>query len=102
MDEQSPITISSSALWPAGLLDDAAVDFDMLQTGHESWSKAANTVAWMSAHYSQKYPSCHPGGESFYEGTQQTNWQDMERFDFWACMMNGALAILTALAASGR
>lgn len=72
------------------LLDDAAVDFDMLQTGHESWSKAANTVAWMSAHYSKTPVMPTLVGESFYEGTQQTNWQDMERFAFWACMMNGA------------
>jgi Protein of unknown function (DUF4038)/Domain of unknown function (DUF5060) len=72
------------------LLNEGAVDFDMLQTGHESWSKAANTVAWMSAHYSKTPVMPTLVGESFYEGTQQTNWQDMERFAFWACMINGA------------
>ena len=72
------------------LLDDTALDFDMLQTGHESWSKAANTVSWISAHYSKTPPMPVLVGETVYEGTQQTNWQDTERFAFWVCMMNGA------------
>ena len=58
------------------LLDDAAVDFDMLQTGHESWSKAANHPLVVSAHYSKTPVMPTLVGESFYEGTQQTNWQD--------------------------
>ena len=29
-------------------------------------------------------------GETVYEGHQQTNWQDTQRFAFWVSIMNGA------------
>ena len=72
------------------VLDESVLDFDMLQTGHRSWSEASNMVAWLSSHHSKTPPMPVVVGESVYEGHQQTNWQDIQRFAFWTCMMNGA------------
>jgi len=72
------------------VLDESVIDFDMLQTGHRSWSEASNMVAWLSSHVSKTPPMPVLVGESFYEGHQQTNWQDIQRFAFWTNMMNGA------------
>ena len=47
-------------------------------------------VACMCAHHSKTPFMSALAGESFYEGTQQTNLQNMERFAFWVCVMNGA------------
>jgi hypothetical protein len=72
------------------VLDESVINFDMLQTGHRSWLEASNMVAWLSSHRSKTPPMPVLVGESFYEGHQQTNWQDIQRFAFWTCMMNGA------------
>jgi hypothetical protein len=72
------------------LLDESVLDFDMLQTGHGSWGSAANSVASISAHRSKTPPMPALIGETVYEGHQQTNWQDSQRFSFWVSMMNGA------------
>lgn len=72
------------------LLDETVLDFDMLQTGHGSWESASNSIATLSAHRSKTPPMPVLIGETVYEGHQQTNWQDSQRFSFWASMMNGA------------
>jgi hypothetical protein len=72
------------------LTDETVLDFDMLQTGHGSWGSAANSVASLSSHRSKTPPMPVLIGETVYEGHQQTNWQDSQRFSFWASMMNGA------------
>jgi Protein of unknown function (DUF4038)/Domain of unknown function (DUF5060) len=72
------------------VLDESTIDFDMLQTGHGSWGSASNSIASVSAHYSKTPPMPVLIGETVYEGHQQTNWQDIQRFAFWTSMMNGA------------
>jgi hypothetical protein len=72
------------------VVDESVLDFDMLQTGHESWGAAANTIALVSAHASKTPSMPVLVGETVYEGHQQTNWQDTQRFAFWVSMMNGA------------
>jgi hypothetical protein len=72
------------------LLDENVLDFDMLQTGHLGWESASSIVSWVSSHYSKTPAMPVLVGETVYEGHQQTNWQDMQRFAFWVSMMNGA------------
>ena len=69
---------------------ESALDFDMLQTGHSGWGSAANVVAFTSADYSKTPAMPFLIGETMYEGHRQQNWQDTERFAFWASVMNGA------------
>lgn len=71
-------------------VDESVLDFDMLQTGHGSWSSAKNSIASLSSHRSKTPPMPVLIGETVYEGHQQTNWQDLQRFSFWTSMMNGA------------
>jgi hypothetical protein len=86
-----PITIHPTrSARQTEVLDESVLDFDMLQTGHGSWGSASTTIGWVSAHYSKIPPMPVLVGETVYEGHQQTNWQDMQRFAFWVCMMNGA------------
>jgi len=86
-----PITIHPTrSARETEVVDDSVLDFDMLQTGHSGWASAANTVASVSAHYSKTPPMPVLVGETVYEGHQQTNWQDTQRFAFWVSMMNGA------------
>ena len=69
---------------------DTVLDFNMLQTGHSGWSSATNLVSMVSADYS-KIPSMPViVGENMYEGHRQMNWQDNQRFAFWASVANGA------------
>jgi Protein of unknown function (DUF4038)/Domain of unknown function (DUF5060) len=72
------------------VLDESVLDFDMLQTGHGSWGAAANTIGAVSAHASKTPRMPVLVGETVYEGHQQTNWQDTQRFAFWVSIMNGA------------
>lgn len=71
------------------MLNESAIDFDMLQIGHGSWGSAPSLVATVSAHYSKTPPMPVLVGEGVYEGHQQTNWQNVQRFAFWASIMNG-------------
>ncbi|MBI4166239.1 MAG: DUF4038 domain-containing protein [Acidobacteria bacterium] len=70
--------------------DEPVFDFDMMGSGHGNWGSAMETVARVSAHYSKIPPMPLLNGETMYEGHQQTNWQDVVRFAFWVCMINGA------------
>jgi len=70
--------------------DETVLDFDMLQTGHGNWGAAPNTVAKVSSHVS-KIPSMPVvDGEVVYERHLQTNFDDVQRFMFWASMLTGA------------
>jgi Protein of unknown function (DUF4038)/Domain of unknown function (DUF5060) len=71
-------------------VDESALDFDMLQTGHSGWESAANVVAYTSASFSKTPAMPELIGETMYEGHTQSNWQDNSRFAFWASMMNGS------------
>jgi hypothetical protein len=84
-----PLTTHPSRSGREELLDDRALDFDMLQTGHQGWEVAANTVTCVSWHYSKTPPMPVVEGEVVYEGHMAGNWPDVQRFMFWSCVLNG-------------
>lgn len=85
-----PITAHPSSSARQELTDESVLDFNMLQTGHGNWGSAANLVASLSSQRSKTPAMPVLTGEAVYEGHQQTNWQDIQRFAFWTSMMNGA------------
>ena len=90
-----PITIHPSTDHPSlsarDEVDDASLlDFDMLQTGHDDRQSIPNTINSVrhSLASSPKMPVLD--GEVCYEGIQEANREEMERFMFWACILSGA------------
>ncbi len=72
------------------MTDASVVDFDLLQPGHKYWASASSIVGEVSADYSRTPTMPVMVGEAVYEGHQQTNWQDVQRFALWTTMLNGA------------
>jgi hypothetical protein len=70
--------------------DETAIDFDMLQTGHGDWEAAAGAIPKLKAAYSRTPPMPVVLGEYCYEGHMQTAFQDVQRYVFWACILNGS------------
>jgi hypothetical protein len=74
----------------ASVPDESVIDFDMLQTGHADMGSAPMTIALLSWQRSHTPPMPVVDGEVDYEGHMMSNRQDVQRYMFWVCMMNGA------------
>jgi hypothetical protein len=72
------------------MTDESVIDFDMLQTGHGDWGAAANTVSKLTSSYSKTPTMPVLVGEVDYEGLMMANREDIQRFMFWSCLLNGA------------
>ncbi|MEI7901903.1 MAG: DUF4038 domain-containing protein [bacterium] len=72
------------------LHDDTLLDFDLLQTSHNDWGTAPVTVSQVTASYSKTPPMPVVNGEVVYEWHKNAGRQDIQRFMFWSCMLNGA------------
>jgi hypothetical protein len=70
--------------------DETVIDFDMLQTGHNDWNAAANTISKLTSSYSKTPPMPVLVGEVVYEGHMMANRQDIQRYMFWSSLLNGA------------
>jgi len=70
--------------------DHSVLDFDMLQTGHNDAAAAANTIAELTSSVSWTPPMPVVDGEVTYEGHMMGNREDIQRYMFWSCMLNGA------------
>ena len=71
------------------VLDPSMLDFDMLQTG-SSKPSVPSTVDMIIEAYAKEPPMPVIDGEVVYEGMLGgANGQDLQRFSFWACMMDG-------------
>jgi len=84
-----PITIHPSSSARLCVDDPAVLDFDMLQTGHSDRDSVANTIEVVdrSMNATPRMPVLI--GEVCYEGIQQENWQQIERFMFWTSLLSG-------------
>ena len=71
------------------LVSDSALDFDMLQVGHHGFQLLGTTVELVRAAVAQEPPMPVVNGEVNYEGIAGSCWQDMQRFQFWTCMLDG-------------
>ena len=72
------------------LKDETLVDFDFLQTAHNDWASAPITVSQVTSSYSKTPPMPVVNGEVVYEWHKNQGRQDIQRFMFWTCMLNGA------------
>lgn len=72
------------------VIDETLVDFDFLQTAHNDWASAPITVSQVTMSYSKTPPMPVVNGEVVYEWHKNQGRQDIQRFMFWTCMLNGA------------
>lgn len=70
--------------------DPSVIDLEMLQTGHSSYLSLANTVQAIKRAVAQEPAMPVINSEVCYEGICGTNYQDIQRFVFWSCMLSGA------------
>lgn len=69
--------------------DDSVLDLEMLQTGHSSFYSLKNTVDMVRKAVERKrLPVIN--SEVCYEGICGSNYQDIQRFVFWASILNGS------------
>jgi hypothetical protein len=85
-----PITVHPSRSSRDSVDDASVVDFDMLQTGHGDRNSVPNTVNGVrrSLESSPRMPVLV--GEVCYEGIQEASREEIQRFMFWSCLLNGA------------
>ncbi len=82
-----PVTIHNGR---SEVLDPAVLDFDMLQTGHDDRKSIPNTENKITS-AQLKTPRCPVlAGEVCYEGIMEACRQEIQRFMFWTCILNGA------------
>jgi hypothetical protein len=66
------------------------LDFDMLQTGHGDRTSIPNTVNLVTKSLPQNPKMPVLVGEVCYEGIMEASRQEVQRFMFWASVLNGA------------
>lgn len=85
-----PLTIHPSISARDSVDDPAVLDYDMLQTGHGDRNSVPNTLRRMAAAYSTQPTMPVLNGEVCYEGIGEACRQEVQRFMFWICLLNGA------------
>ena len=88
-----PSTIHPGDSGRKSVTDESVINFDMLQTGHGDWDAAHGAIPKLKAAYDRNPPMPAMIGEYCYEGHMQTAFQDVQRFVFWGCMLNGAAGL---------
>lgn len=66
------------------------LDLDMLQTGHGSFNSLAPTANMIVKSVNRQPAMPVINSEVCYEGICGSNYQDVQRFAFWSCMLSGA------------
>jgi hypothetical protein len=85
-----PVTIHPSSSARQCVKDVSVLDYDMLQTGHGDRSSLPNTVKQVCISYRAAPRMPVVEGEVCYEGIGAYCGPEMQRWLFWACMLNGA------------
>jgi hypothetical protein len=70
--------------------DESVIDFDMLQTGHSDRKSIPNTENSITASLMKTPRMPVLAGEVCYEGILEASRQEIQRFMFWTCILNGA------------
>jgi hypothetical protein len=70
--------------------DPAVLDFDMLQTGHSDRKSIPNTENQITGSLLKTPRMPVLAGEVCYEGIMEASRQEIQRFMFWTCILNGA------------
>jgi hypothetical protein len=82
-----PVTIHNGR---SEVLDPAVLDFDMLQTGHSDRKSIPNTENMITSAQLKTPRIPVLVGEVCYEGIMEASRQEIQRFMFWTCILNGA------------
>jgi Protein of unknown function (DUF4038)/Domain of unknown function (DUF5060) len=88
-----PVTIHPFDSARKSVTDETVISFDMLQTGHGDWSAALGAIPKLKAACARTPIMPALIGEYCYEGHMQTAFQDVQRYVFWGCMLNGAAGL---------
>ncbi|HBY63430.1 MAG TPA: alpha-L-rhamnosidase [Solibacterales bacterium] len=87
---ERPITAHPSETARASVDDPSVLDFNMLQTGHSDRRSIPNTIRKVTGEYAAEPRLPVLNGEVNYEGILAASREEMQRFMFWTCMLNGA------------
>jgi hypothetical protein len=82
-----PVTIHNGR---SEVLDPSVLDFDMLQTGHGDRKSIPNTENLITSAQLKTPHIPVLAGEVCYEGIMEASRQEIQRFMFWTCILNGA------------
>ena len=85
-----PVTIHPSSSARLCVEDAHVLDYDMLQTGHGDRSSLPNTVKQVRSSYRAQPVMPVVEGEVSYEGIGAYCGPELQRWMFWACILNGA------------
>ncbi len=88
-----PATMHPGDSGRKAVTDETVISFDMLQTGHGDWSAAFQAIPKLKAAYARMPAMPAMVGEYCYEGHMQTAFQDVQRYVFWGCVLNGAAGL---------
>ena len=69
--------------------DESVIDFDMLQTGHSDRKSIPNTENSITESLAKTPRMPVLAGEVCYEGILEASRQEIQRFMFWTCILNG-------------
>jgi hypothetical protein len=72
------------------VIDPAVLDYDMLQTGHGDRTSIPNTENMITGALLKTPRMPVLAGEVCYEGIMEASRQEVQRFMFWTCILNGA------------
>ena len=70
--------------------DEALIDLDMLQTGHDSYNVMISSIRMVAESVKRKPEHPVINAEVCYEGICGSSYQDIQRLIFWSCILNGA------------
>ncbi len=70
--------------------DPSLIDFDMLQTGHDSHHSFPNTIRCLRHSLGNEPKMPVLVGEPCYEGMREAGREEIQRLLFWACILSGA------------
>jgi len=82
-----PVTIHNGR---SEVLDPTVLDFDLLQTGHSDRKSIPNTENLITSAQLKTPHLPVLAGEVCYEGIMEASRQEIQRFMFWTCILNGA------------
>jgi Protein of unknown function (DUF4038)/Domain of unknown function (DUF5060) len=88
-----PRTMHPHASGRSSVIDESAIDFDMLQTGHGGLDAAHAAIPKVLAAIARTPPMPVLIGEFCYEGHMQQAYDDAQRYAFWGSMLSGAAGL---------
>jgi hypothetical protein len=90
LDPYHRLLVNHTSLGRTALEGSAVFDFDMNAVGHNSWTTANASIAQITSTRALSPAKPVLTGEACYERHMQQNFQDIQRYLFWGCLLSGA------------